>query len=253
MSSSVHQLVEMGFDRGKVRRALIRANNDIQQAMNFLVEPEISELSVPTAEQVSNSRAGLSAAFRVQTVLFDHASVEAVTRNSDAQKHVGVRKAHQPAPHVWGAERGAGAAVPFNEIEKICAPRRDGDWYCPACYALVFASKKECFKCHTPKPGARGGRVGGVSGAADGPTKDELAKLARLKQVMHGVPSRSAVTYLSKVTHVNLVQGRAGEHSLVYRLVTTASLGAIYVHVYAGRPTKCLVMEKCEHAHATGY
>jgi len=43
------------------------------------------------------------------------------------------------------------------------APRRDGDWNCPGCNALVFASKSECFKCHTPKPAA-----GGYGGAGAG-------------------------------------------------------------------------------------
>jgi hypothetical protein len=43
------------------------------------------------------------------------------------------------------------------------APRRDGDWSCPGCNALVFASKSECFKCHTPKPAA-----GGCGGAGAG-------------------------------------------------------------------------------------
>jgi rubredoxin len=33
------------------------------------------------------------------------------------------------------------------------APRRDGDWNCPSCGAMVFGSKSECFKCRTPKPG----------------------------------------------------------------------------------------------------
>jgi hypothetical protein len=45
------------------------------------------------------------------------------------------------------------------------APRRDVDWSCPGCNALVFASKSECFKCHTPKPAAGGyGGAGAASG-----------------------------------------------------------------------------------------
>ena len=32
-------------------------------------------------------------------------------------------------------------------------PRREGDWTCPTCSANVFASRSECFRCHTPKPG----------------------------------------------------------------------------------------------------
>jgi hypothetical protein len=31
--------------------------------------------------------------------------------------------------------------------------RKKGDWYCPGCGALVFASKTECFKCGCSKDG----------------------------------------------------------------------------------------------------
>merc|ERR1719310_1362467 len=40
--------------------------------------------------------------------------------------------------------------------------RREGDWDCPNCGKLVFASKDECFACGEPKPrGGGGGRRGG--------------------------------------------------------------------------------------------
>ena len=32
-----------------------------------------------------------------------------------------------------------------------------GDWNCPNCEAMVFASKNACYKCHTPKPQGAGG------------------------------------------------------------------------------------------------
>ena len=32
-------------------------------------------------------------------------------------------------------------------------PRRPGDWDCPSCSAVVFASRAECFKCKGPRPG----------------------------------------------------------------------------------------------------
>eukprot|EP00931_Biecheleriopsis_adriatica_P019912 TRINITY_DN1343_c0_g1_i2.p1 TRINITY_DN1343_c0_g1~~TRINITY_DN1343_c0_g1_i2.p1 ORF type:complete len:155 (-),score=26.14 TRINITY_DN1343_c0_g1_i2:187-651(-) len=35
---------------------------------------------------------------------------------------------------------------------------RPGDWDCPNCGAMVFASKSECFKCGEPKPGTGRGR-----------------------------------------------------------------------------------------------
>ncbi|CAK0841193.1 unnamed protein product [Prorocentrum cordatum] len=36
--------------------------------------------------------------------------------------------------------------------------RRDGDWDCPRCGKMVFASKDECFACGEPKSsGGRGG------------------------------------------------------------------------------------------------
>ncbi|CAE8614743.1 unnamed protein product [Polarella glacialis] len=44
---------------------------------------------------------------------------------------------------------------------------RPGDWDCPACGVMVFASKSECFKCGEPKGGG-GGRGGGSrSGGRD--------------------------------------------------------------------------------------
>ena len=33
---------------------------------------------------------------------------------------------------------------------------RPGDWNCPSCNAHNFASRNECFKCRTPKPGGGG-------------------------------------------------------------------------------------------------
>merc|ERR1719253_667386 len=36
--------------------------------------------------------------------------------------------------------------------------RRDGDWDCPECGKMVFASKDSCFSCGAPKP--RGGSRG---------------------------------------------------------------------------------------------
>eukprot|EP00928_Gymnodinium_smaydae_P061127 TRINITY_DN45285_c0_g1_i1.p2 TRINITY_DN45285_c0_g1~~TRINITY_DN45285_c0_g1_i1.p2 ORF type:complete len:180 (-),score=43.84 TRINITY_DN45285_c0_g1_i1:113-652(-) len=35
--------------------------------------------------------------------------------------------------------------------------RRDGDWDCPSCGAMVFASKDRCFKCGQVKGSGRGG------------------------------------------------------------------------------------------------
>ena len=34
---------------------------------------------------------------------------------------------------------------------------RPGDWTCPSCKANVFASKHECYRCHTPQPGGNEG------------------------------------------------------------------------------------------------
>lgn len=40
----------------------------------------------------------------------------------------------------------------LSEIESIAlAP----DWKCPGCSVMVFASKSECFKCHTKKDGTK--------------------------------------------------------------------------------------------------
>jgi hypothetical protein len=40
MSSNLKNLMEMGFSRDKAQRALKRAKDDIEQATNFLVEPD---------------------------------------------------------------------------------------------------------------------------------------------------------------------------------------------------------------------
>merc|ERR1719221_34797 len=54
-----------------------------------------------------------------------------------------------------GGDKGGGKGI----------ERRDGDWYCPACGKMVFASKDECFSCGEPKP--RGGGGGGYGGGHD--------------------------------------------------------------------------------------
>ena len=67
---------------------------------------------------------------------------------------------------------------PVAAVRRDAGPlRRPGDWICPRCNALVFASRSECFKCGAPRPpGAgretredrgpakRGKRGGGASG-----------------------------------------------------------------------------------------
>ena len=52
---------------------------------------------------------------------------------------------HAPASNGYGsADPGSGARAPMNG--------RPGDWTCPKCQGLVFASRSECFKCGEPKP-----------------------------------------------------------------------------------------------------
>ena len=52
---------------------------------------------------------------------------------------------HAPASIGYGsADPGSGARAPMNG--------RPGDWTCPKCQGLVFASRSECFKCGEPKP-----------------------------------------------------------------------------------------------------
>ncbi len=50
------------------------------------------------------------------------------------------------------AAQGAGLAVGARPAAAGAVAMREGDWTCPVCSALVFASKTECFKCRTPKP-----------------------------------------------------------------------------------------------------
>jgi len=48
-----------------------------------------------------------------------------------------------------------------------------GDWNCPECGAMVFASKNACYKCKAPKPAGSdggGGYGGGGYGGACSPT-----------------------------------------------------------------------------------
>jgi len=47
--------------------------------------------------------------------------------------------------------------------------RRDGDWDCPQCGKMVFASKDECFSCGAPKPRGGGGR--GYDGGGRSPPR----------------------------------------------------------------------------------
>merc|ERR1740121_1760455 len=51
----------------------------------------------------------------------------------------------------FGGDKGGGKGI----------ERRDGDWDCPACGKMVFASKDECFACGEPKPRGGGGGGGG--------------------------------------------------------------------------------------------
>jgi hypothetical protein len=36
--------------------------------------------------------------------------------------------------------------------KKTLSVRREGDWTCPKCNALVFATRSECYRCHLTKP-----------------------------------------------------------------------------------------------------
>lgn len=50
--------------------------------------------------------------------------------------------------------------------------RRPGDWDCPSCAALVFASKVACFRCATPRPAGTGMLpAAGGSGSGRQPTR----------------------------------------------------------------------------------
>ena len=48
-----------------------------------------------------------------------------------------------------------------------------GDWNCPECGAMVFASKNACYKCKTPKPAGSGDGGGYGGGGGD----DEALRL----------------------------------------------------------------------------
>eukprot|EP00500_Bicosoecida_sp_ms1_P001112 CAMPEP_0203811982 /NCGR_PEP_ID=MMETSP0115-20131106/3885_1 /ASSEMBLY_ACC=CAM_ASM_000227 /TAXON_ID=33651 /ORGANISM="Bicosoecid sp, Strain ms1" /LENGTH=59 /DNA_ID=CAMNT_0050720819 /DNA_START=35 /DNA_END=211 /DNA_ORIENTATION=+ len=46
--------------------------------------------------------------------------------------------------------------------------RRDGDWDCPNCHDMQFASRSACRKCGAAKPDGAGGDGGGFSGGGGG-------------------------------------------------------------------------------------
>jgi len=50
---------------------------------------------------------------------------------------------------------------------------RPGDWTCPACQINNFASRIQCFKCSTPKPGQEGGAPGGLGMGGPTPGQDQ--------------------------------------------------------------------------------
>ena len=62
---------------------------------------------------------------------------------------------------------------------------RPGDWTCPNCGANVFASKNNCFRCQTPRPGGVGG-VGGPMGAGGG---GERSSSVDARKVNAGMPA----------------------------------------------------------------
>ena len=62
---------------------------------------------------------------------------------------------------------------------------RPGDWTCPNCGANVFASKNNCFRCQTPRPGGVGG-VGGPMGAGGG---GERSSSVAARKVNAGMPA----------------------------------------------------------------
>eukprot|EP00802_Teleaulax_amphioxeia_P018271 Tamp_18462.p2 GENE.Tamp_18462~~Tamp_18462.p2 ORF type:complete len:307 (+),score=24.66 Tamp_18462:119-922(+) len=93
-----------------------------------------------------------------------------------------------PRPHGmpgrgYGGGRGLGNGG-FSGPFSGGPPRREGDWTCPTCSANVFATRSECFRCQTPKPGGAGagasasvigggrgfaGKRGGYNGGFVGP------------------------------------------------------------------------------------
>lgn len=63
---------------------------------------------------------------------------------------------------------GSGGAAARPELRGAENGERPGDWKCPNCAVMVFASKNECFKCHTRKDGTKGT---GMEGSGPPPEK----------------------------------------------------------------------------------
>merc|ERR1712137_1143320 len=56
-------------------------------------------------------------------------------------------------------------------IDKTCIERigmMPGDWICPSCFEVCFASKDSCFMCGTPKPAGLESADGGCDGGCGG-------------------------------------------------------------------------------------
>ena len=78
---------------------------------------------------------------------FDAAAAVAQQQDGDNYNPTGAAPAGGAGGDVAvGVGGGGGGAVAM----------REGDWKCPICNALVFASKSECFKCRAPKPAGGG-------------------------------------------------------------------------------------------------
>ena len=60
----------------------------------------------------------------------------------------------------WGGQEWAGQDYAPAQ-QQPSQNRRAGDWDCPQCGALVFASRWECFKCNSPRPDGGSSAGGG--------------------------------------------------------------------------------------------
>eukprot|EP00435_Cladocopium_sp_Y103_P048926 s1304_g14.t1 len=67
-----------------------------------------------------------------------------------------------------GSAGGGSGAAARPELRGAENGERPGDWKCPNCAVMVFASKNECFKCHTRKDGTKGT---GMEGSGPPPEK----------------------------------------------------------------------------------
>ena len=114
--------------------------------------------------------------------MFLHAVPASHLRPSDVFPHRGLSRRWVDVD-TPSRQHGEGRRLGATGAPKM-GSKRAGDWTCPSCKSNVFASKRECFLCQTPKP--TDGEVVLVGGEAAPPLSKpvEQMKMAELRRAL---------------------------------------------------------------------